>query len=65
MVTVPVGTAHVGCVVTEPAGAAGAVGAALTEIFVTEDTDRLTVVLLVRKAFDTPGDKPAKVVDAW
>ena len=65
IVTVPVGTAHVGCVVVLAVGAEGVAGTALTETFVAEDTQVLSVVLLVVKAWDTPGDNPAKVVDAW
>jgi hypothetical protein len=46
-----------------PVGAAGAVGAAFTLMFVTEETQVLSVVLLVLKACDTPGERPAKVTD--
>ena len=48
-----------------PAGAAGAVGATFTLIFVTDEIHVLSVVLLVLKAWDTPGDNPAKVTEDW
>jgi hypothetical protein len=48
-----------------PVGAVGAVGTAATLIFVTEETQVLSAVLLALKACDTPGDNPANVVEAW
>ena len=63
IVTVPVGTAQVGCVVVDAVGAAGVAGTAFTVTFVADEIHVVSVVLRVLKA-RTPGDNPAKVVDA-
>jgi len=56
-VILPVGTAHVGCVVTLAVGAAGAVGTALTVRAVGAETQVLLVIPLHYRA---PGVSPAK-----
>ena len=62
---VPVGTAHVGCTVTEAVGAAGAAGAASTATALTGDTHVLSEVLLTVMSCEVLADAPVKVAAPW
>ncbi len=63
--TVPVGTAHVGCVTLATVGCVGAVGTSLMVTFVAAFVvHALSVVLRTLKVY-VFGNKPAKVTDDW
>ena len=65
MVTVPVGTAQVGCIVVLAVGAAGVAGAASTATAVAGDMQLLSVVLLTVMSCVVLADAPVKVAEAW
>ncbi len=62
---VPVGTAQVGCTVTEAVGAEGAVGAASTATAVAAEMHVLSEVLLAVMSWEAPADAPVKVAEPW
>ena len=62
IVTVPVATAQVGCMVVEAVGAKGAVGCAFTLTVVTAETQLASVVLLEVKSC-APDASEAKVTE--
>jgi hypothetical protein len=61
---VPVGTAHVGCTVTDAVGAAGAPGTAFTVTVVGADSQVGSAVLITVITW-SPGVTPVNVAEAW
>jgi hypothetical protein len=61
---VPVGTAHVGCIVTVAVGAAGAPGTAFTTTLAVADI-QVGSSEFIRGMLSVPGTTPVNVVGAW
>jgi len=64
-IIVPVGTAHVGCVVLETVGTAGALGTALMVTAAAAGVEQVLSAMLRTRKLYVPENSPAKVALAW